>query len=121
MRIKILYGLILLALLSFGCEKYKSPSVTVLTPTITDVEINTSIDIGFEIKTDAGYHSSILSAEKGAVINKTDIGQGAVQGVIYVSYTANTESGNDSINFTVIDEQVNQASIKIKINVIDND
>jgi len=114
------YGLILLILINFGCERYDDPTVTVLEPIVEEIGINESIVIGFEIIADAGYHSSEVNAEKGTVIHRGDIGQDAVQGVIYVKYTASSELGNDIITFTIKDNDGNHASTKVEINVIEN-
>ncbi len=114
---KIIYlGLISLALIFNGCKKYDDPSIS--SPIIDDIEINQSIDIGFEIFTDAGYNSSIVEAEKGNAVIKANLGKNAVQGFVYVNYTADSEPGIDHITFTVIDNNDKQSSIKKEINII---
>lgn len=116
MRNYIRLVLLLSVILILGCENYDSP--TILKPKIDDVEITTSIDIGFEITADAGYHSSNVNANTGSAVHLTELGQGAVQGLIYVTYTSPAVQGKDYIIFTIKDNEGKQASIKVEVNII---
>ena len=118
MKDKICFRCLFLIALFSGCEIYDPP--VVLPPIVDDIEINESIDLGFEITADAGYHSSEVSAQKGTAIHKTDIGKGAVQGFVYINYTSASEPGIDYITFTVKDIEGNLTTSKVEINIIES-
>ena len=118
MKRTIYLGLISILLIFNGCEKYDDPSIS--SPVVDAIEINQSIDIGFEIFTDAGYKSSTATADKGNAVVKTEIGNEAVQGFIFVTYTADSLPGKDYITFTLTDNNDDKAMIKQAINIIDS-
>ena len=101
-----------------ACEKFDLPTVN--TPAVQNVIINSSVDIGFEIHTDAGYASSNATAEVGVVTPLSNIGENAVQAIIYIKYSAVSEKGIDKVTFTVRDKKGKEAISIVDIEVIEN-
>lgn len=99
-----------------SCNKHELP--TVIAPFVDVIQIKSTVIIGFEITADAGYHSYDVSAEKGKAVYHTDLGQGAVQGWIYIKYTASSEIGIDYITFVVHDLDGKHASVVIKLEIV---
>jgi hypothetical protein len=108
----------LLIIVLIACNKHDLPSVN--TPVIDDVAVNNTVEIWFEIFTDAGYHSSDVSADVGIAVHSGDLGSGAVQGIVIVKYTAGSAPGTDYISLTVHDLDGNQATRRVSLKVVEN-
>lgn len=56
------------------------------------------------------YLRSVAASDKGVAAVKADLGRDAVQGLVFLYYTASSEPGSDYITFTVMDNDDNQTS-----------
>lgn len=90
----------------WSCEEDEAepdaPSITA--PGITNVQVETSADLTFNVTVPGGFKTATASAVGGTATKKSEPAIGAKSGTVVVTFTADASAGAASVSLTVTDE-----------------
>lgn len=102
-----MFAIAVLATSFWACEDDPAPASdapSVTAPAgVTNVQIETDVELTFEVSTDGGYESADVVAVGGSAVITSEPAAGAKSGNVVVTFTAGSDPGVGTVTLTVTD------------------